>query len=405
MAFALEVLLAGRQVGTLTNLGGDYNLFSFDDSYLEDEQRPILSQAFIARGGNSIRIVPRTHRVAPPFFANLLPEDGSLLRAIVARQYGINRTRDFPYLRALGRDLPGAVVIDELTDAGSDQRVEEPRPPTERPLRFSLAGVQPKFSASMAGDRLTIPIDATGSWIAKLPTNAFPLLPQNEQAMMSFARSIGLQVPQTGLVELDSIEGLPADLPSLRAGEPRQAYIISRFDRLDNGDRVHVEDVNQIANQTPEDKYDNKSSSWIANVIATICPPEDTDDFIRRLVFGICIGNNDMHLKNWAIAYPDGRNARLAPLYDYVCTREYYPNGQLALTVGGERNFELIGRETLRAFAQSAEISARRTLVLADEVVTAVRDGWATFEPSIDNPSLKETLKRHFSIVPLMKGR
>src|SRR5271170_3443620 len=114
MPQSLSVSLQSRRIGTLTNLSGDYNIFSFDEEYLEDDQRPVLSQAYIGTGGNVIRRIPRTHRVAPAFFANLLPEEGSLLRSIVARQHRVNRTRDFPYLRVLGRDLPGAVVIDEL---------------------------------------------------------------------------------------------------------------------------------------------------------------------------------------------------------------------------------------------------------------------------------------------------
>ena len=152
MPGALAVSLRSRRVGTITNLSGDYNLFSFDEGYLEDERRPVLSQAYIGTGGSVIGIVPRTHRVAPPFFANLLPEEGSLLRSLVARQHRINRTRDFPYLDVLGRDLPGAVVIEALGEPGSDAAAfEETLAPAERPLRFSLAGVQLKFSASMAG--------------------------------------------------------------------------------------------------------------------------------------------------------------------------------------------------------------------------------------------------------------
>lgn len=114
---------------------------------------------------------------------------------------------------------------------------------------------------------------------------------------MNFARLIGLNVPQTQVIDLDSIDGLPADLPAFRADEPRKAYIISRFDRGGNFGRLHVEDFNQIANQKPDEKYDHKTSSWIANVITTICPSSDVDDFVRRLVFGICIGNGDIHLK------------------------------------------------------------------------------------------------------------
>ena len=269
MTEALGVSLQSRRVGTITHLSGDYTLFSFDEEYLEDTARPVLSQSFIGTSGNIVRRVPRTHRVAPPFFANLLPEEGSLLRTLVARQLRITPTRDFPYLRALGRDLPGAVVLDDLgMERSEEQPLEETLLPTERPVRFSLAGVQAKFSASHARGRFTIPVAGTGgSWIAKLPANAFPRLPENEQTIMSFARSIGLPVPQTELVDLDSIEGLPANLPALRADEPRKAYVISRFDRKPGGTRVHVEDFNQIAGQKPDEKYDNKTSSWIAKVV------------------------------------------------------------------------------------------------------------------------------------------
>jgi serine/threonine-protein kinase HipA len=407
MTEALGVSLQSRRVGTITHLSGDYTLFSFDEEYLEDTARPVLSQSFIGTSGNIVRRVPRTHRVAPPFFANLLPEEGSLLRTLVARQLRITPTRDFPYLRALGRDLPGAVVLDDLgMERSEEQPLEETLLPTERPVRFSLAGVQAKFSASHARGRFTIPVAGTGgSWIAKLPANAFPRLPENEQTIMSFARSIGLPVPQTELVDLDSIEGLPANLPALRADEPRKAYVISRFDRKPGGTRVHVEDFNQIAGQKPDEKYDNKTSSWIAKVVATICPLSDVDDFVKRLVFGICIGNNDMHLKNWAVSYPDGRNARIAPMYDYVCTREYYPNGELALTVGGERAFERIGRDAMRRFAAAAQISEKQTVVLAREVVTAIRDAWPQFKAGMENQALAEAIERQFAVVPLMNGR
>jgi serine/threonine-protein kinase HipA len=406
MTEALGVSLQSRRVGTITHLSGDYMLFSFDEEYLEDTARPVLSQSFIGASGNIVRVVPRTHRVAPSFFANLLPEEGSLLRSLVARQLRINPTRDFPYLRALGRDLPGAVVLDDIGVDRSAEPLEETLLPTERPVRFSLAGVQAKFSASHARGRFTIPVAGTGgSWIAKLPANAFPRLPENEQTVMAFARSIGLPVPRTELVELDSIEGLPANLPALRADEPRKAYVISRFDRKPDGTRVHVEDFNQIADQKPDEKYENKTSSWIANVVATICPPSDVDDFVKRLVFGICIGNNDMHLKNWAICYPDGRNARIAPLYDYVCTREYYPNGELALTVGGERAFERIGRDAMQRFAAAAQISEKQTAVLTGEIVTAMRDVWPQLKAGIENEALTEAIERQFAIVPLMNGR
>ncbi len=111
MPDVLDVLLGERRVGTFANHAGDYNRFSFADEYLEDPRAPVLSQSFIGTNGSPLPAIPRTHRIAPPFFANLLPEEGGVLRSVIARQHGINRTRDFPFLRALGRDLPGAVVL------------------------------------------------------------------------------------------------------------------------------------------------------------------------------------------------------------------------------------------------------------------------------------------------------
>ena len=409
MPGSLGVWLGDRRIGTITNLPGDYNLLAFDADYLDDNHPPVLSQSFIGPSGATVRIVPRTHRVSPPFFANLLPEEDSLLRAIVARQQKINRTRDFPFFPALGLDLPGAVIMrdPEIADVDEDTyAATESDAAREHPLRFSLAGMQPKFSASMMGSRLTLPVRGIGGdWIVKLPTNAWRRLPENEYAVMSLARAIGLDVPGVKLVELDSIDGLPEGLPALRTEEPRIAYAIPRFDRLAGGGRLHVEDFNQIAGQPPAEKYDHKPTHWIANVIATLCPTEDVDEFVRRLVFGVCVGNNDMHLKNWALTYPDGRNARLAPMYDFVCTRAYFPTAPLMLPIGGERAFERVDRATLRALAERAEISIKRTLIVAAETVVALRDAWPRVKETIADTALSETLERQFDVVPLMSGR
>jgi serine/threonine-protein kinase HipA len=63
----------------------------------------------------------------------------------------------------------------------------------EAALRFSLAGVQLKFSAVMeASGGLTIPAGGMGgSWIVKLPSNRFASVPENEYTMLALARAVG----------------------------------------------------------------------------------------------------------------------------------------------------------------------------------------------------------------------
>jgi len=96
-------------------------------------------------------------------------------------------------------------------------------------LRFSLAGVQLKFSAILeAAGGLTIPADGMGgSWIFKLPSAQYPAVPENELATLALARAVGIRVPESRLVPVDEIQGLPRDAGPWRG----QALAVERFDR------------------------------------------------------------------------------------------------------------------------------------------------------------------------------
>jgi len=43
----------------------------------------------------------------------------------------------------------------------------------------------------------------------KLPSSRYPVVPQNEFAMLELARRIGITVPENKLVEVKDIKGLP----------------------------------------------------------------------------------------------------------------------------------------------------------------------------------------------------
>lgn len=405
MPGTLSVWLNQTRVGSLTNVAGDFNIFAFEDPYRDDASRPVLSQSLVDRLGEPLRSVPRTHTLAPAFFANLLPEAGSLLRTMIGRQQGLPQAPDFGFLRALGNDLPGAVrILAELETPLATEREPEivPASTPSSQLRFSLAGTQLKFSASMRGDRLTIPSEG-GRWIVKIPTNAYARLPENEYAIMRFAATIGLSVPNVSVVPMTRIQNFPDGLPTLREDEPPLAFVIERFDRGSDGVRVHFEDFNQIAGQMPHDKYERRTTGYIAMVAAQLCPSADIEELVARIVFGVAVGNGDMHLKNWAVVYPDGRNARLAPLYDYVCTRLYFPTGSLALTIGGERAFERIDTQALRRFARDAGISQKEVARVARTTVERIRECWPAVRETIADESLAAAIERQFRVVPLMK--
>jgi len=235
----LDVRLHGQTIGTLTRLPGDRNLFAFSQEYIDDRARATLSLSFKDAFGELITQMQPTQTRLLPFFSNLLPE-GSM-RDYLAKKAGVKSDREFYVAWALGRDLPGALRI---RHSNEDSSWAEAATYADRDdvrgqaLRFSLAGVELKFSAiKEATGGLTIPVDGVGgSWIVKLPSTRFPGVPENEFAMLELARRIGIDVPETKLIPTARIEGLPAGVPV--AGD--QALAIRRFDRSAAGGAIRL---------------------------------------------------------------------------------------------------------------------------------------------------------------------
>lgn len=168
----LEVRLYGKSIGTLTHVGGDRTIFAFNEAYIDNPDRPTLGLAFKDEFGALLTDFCVYQKRVMPFFSNLLPEGH--LRKYLAKNADVNPEREFHLLWALGHDLPGAVTIkpangepwppigSESTDASETEGDRR-----ENALRFSLAGVQLKFSAVLAPTGgLTIPASGVGgSWI------------------------------------------------------------------------------------------------------------------------------------------------------------------------------------------------------------------------------------------------
>jgi serine/threonine-protein kinase HipA len=244
----------------------------------------------------------------------------------------------------------------------------------EAALRFSLAGVQLKFSAVMeASGGLTIPAGGMGgSWIVKLPSNRFASVPENEYTMLALARAVGIEVPHTELIDIRDIRGLPADAGAMEG----KALAVQRFDRGAKGEAVHMEDFAQVFGLYPDDKYHHRSYANIAAVLWAETGEAGTYEFFRRLVFSVLIGNGDMHLKNWSLLYPDRRTPVLSPAYDFVGTFPYIPNDSLALSFGGSRSLSEIGTDQVRRFADTARLPASPLWTIVTDIIDRTVAAW-----------------------------
>jgi serine/threonine-protein kinase HipA len=398
----LDVRLHGEIIGTLTRLPGDRVLFAFTENYVADQNRPALSLSFKDALGSLMIDVRPTQTRLPVFFANLLPEGA--MRDYLAARASVKPEREFFLLAVLGRDLPGALEI-QPADVGtpldenaimSGESVTNPESDTA--LHFSLAGVQLKFSAVKgAAGGLTIPADGVGgSWIVKLPSTKFPNVPENEFAMMELARHVGIAVPETSLIPLSRISGLPSGIDAV--GE--HAFVIKRFDRAANGERIHIEDFAQVFAVYPERKYERASYRNIAEVLWAETGEAGIVEFIRRLVFNALIGNADMHLKNWSLIYPDRHHASLAPAYDFVSTIAYLPDDRLALTFVDSKQFSSVTTDQFERFAAKARLPTKLTLDTVHETVTRFAAAWSNPDAIFDN-RIRAAIERHLQSVPL----
>lgn len=405
-AAILEVLLHDRRVGTLTLLEGRRTLFAFDQAYIEDRGRPTLSLSFKDSFGELITDIRPTSASVPAFFSNLLPEGH--LREYLARQAGVKSVREFFLLWILGRDLPGALTIRPPDSeawperAGAREADDSERRRRAGVMRFSLAGVQLKFSALKQGRRLTIPVTGIGgSWIVKLPSARFPRVPENEFTMMTLAARLGIDVPEVQLVDLADIDGLPEGL----TGIERTAFAIRRFDRSDAG-AVHIEDFAQVFGVFPDDKYENGSYRLIASVLGVEAGEAGAVEFIRRLVFNTLIGNADMHLKNWSLIYPDRRTPQLAPAYDFVSTVPYLADQMAALKYARTRRMSEFTVDELDYLAARARLPRKLVADTARETVARFRELWQAEKAHYPLAAATvAAIDAHLETVPLAHGR
>lgn len=376
MAAPLEVVIGDVCAGLL-HPNGEGSFFELDEAYLHLPSRPVLGQVF----EDTPYRPHRTRQGVPSWFANLLPEGP--LRKLIAARANVHERRSLFLLRLLGGDLPGAVILRSETGTEIlDDGVEDSTVNDDTSMKFSLAGVQLKFSAVRRSRGLTIPVHGQGGdWIVKLPDQRFDAVPENEYAMLTLARSSGIQVPEAELVGVGDVGGLPGELAS-NSGE--RALAVRRFDR-DDGSRVHIEDFAQVLGLAPWEKYGATNFDTIARVVAETCPDDDLDELLRRLVFMVAIGNYDAHAKNWSLIYPDGRTARLSPAYDLVAVSAYASHGsglerRLALKLAGVDDPERVTEATFRRLADRAKFDEERAQSVVRAQVDAIQTAWPAVE-------------------------
>lgn len=234
---------------------------------------------------------------------------------------------------------------------------DETREYNEKVKRFSISGVQEKYSLRLEKNTLVL-TDSGGTHILKpIPIERLDRitdLPANEHVSMQIAQqAFGIKTAACGMIFFD--DGSPA-------------YITRRFDYKHDGSGYYqLEDLATLIGRTPERegsnfKY-NASYLDVANSIRkfSAAAPVVMLEFFRRLVVNYLIGNGDAHLKNFALMETVQGDFVLSPAYDILCTALHLNDSILALHDGlydkdyDEKTFYDLGMYTGTSFVVFAE--------------------------------------------------
>lgn len=174
----------------------------------------------------------------------------------------------------------------------------------------------------------------------------------------------------------------------------RRHFMTKRFDRLDDGSKLHMQSLCGIAH------YDfNQAGAYgyeqALQVIRRLgMPMESLEEQFRRMVFNIVARNQDDHVKNIAFLMDKSGNWSLAPAFDM--TYSYQPGGEWTsthqMTMNGKRSGFLL--DDFKACAKSASIKRGRAETIIAEVQEVVHRWHDYAEESRVNPRQRDKIAK-----------
>ena len=331
-AGVLDVLIAGKLAGTLSQDGAGSLSFAYERGY---RGVPLSSSMPLSTR-------PYRDKVVLPYLWGLLPEDPAVRRHVAA-DAGISPNNPFALLGVIGLDCPGAVQFvlqgsdayrDERLVAVSDAEIAR-RLATGRQdgagwiasdEHWSLGGQQSKFALRrMDGKWYSCEGSAATTHILKSGVRGLAHQALNEYVCMRLAASLDVPAASVEYLEFEGESGV----------EP--AIVIERYDRLVEGDnvtRLHQEDLCQALGCLPDNKYTMYGGPNCAEVLGLLTSTGPTAQanaagFLQMLFLNYLLAATDAHAKNYSIMLAADGSHRLAPMYDVASIAPYVEGAKL----------------------------------------------------------------------------
>lgn len=158
----------------------------------------------------------------------------------------------------------------------------------------------------------------------------------------------------------------------------RRHFMTRRFDRLDGGEKLHMQSLGALAHFD----FNNPGAHSYEQALAVIrrlgLSMGDVEEQFRRMVFNVIARNQDDHVKNIAFLMDKRGKWSLSPAFDVMYA--YNPSGAWTashqMTLAGKR--EEFTLEDFKAVAETASMQRGRAETIAREVKHAV-SRWREF--------------------------
>lgn len=180
----------------------------------------------------------------------------------------------------------------------------------------------------------------------------------------------------------------------------RRHFMTRRFDRLDSGDKLHMQSLGAMAH------YDfNMAGAYsYEQALAVIrrlgLPMHSVEEQFRRMVFNVIARNQDDHVKNIAFLMDKSGAWALSPAFDM--TYSFNPAGSWTashqMSVNGKRDgFTL---DDFKACAKVASMKRGRAEAIIDEV-RGVVSRWCDFADEAGVPAaLRDQIQTNLRLTP-----
>jgi serine/threonine-protein kinase HipA len=152
----------------------------------------------------------------------------------------------------------------------------------------------------------------------------------------------------------------------------RRHFMTKRFDRLENGDKLHMQSLAALAHLDFNDAAAHSYEQALTVIRRLGLSMGAVEEQFRRMVFNVVARNQDDHVKNIAFLMDRRGQWSLAPAFDVMYA--YNPSGAWTahhqMSLAGKRDgFTL---DDLKAVAATASMKRGRAEKIAREVTSAV---------------------------------